>query len=148
MLAEAVQELPTGKGCELMFPSLAIILVLERDRGVCHLFDPVVAYGHPVRVTSQVFDHLLCSHDRGFAVDYPVFGEQFLPYGLWNRHLFTEHAHKLGTEHTAHTFDRKEKRTILFGAGYILPKPLLVDSPARDDAMQMGMVMQIASPGM
>lgn len=148
MLAEAVQKLLTGKGCELMFSFLAIIFIIECDGGVRHLFDPAVTYGYPVGVTSQVFNHLLSSRHGGLAVDHPFFGEQLLPYGLWHGYLFIELAHKLGTEHPTHCPNRKEERRFLLGVGYILPTPIFVDTPTRDDAMQMRMVMHIASPCM
>jgi hypothetical protein len=142
MLKEAADELRGRQGDDLLGFGVSV-LISKSDLGMVKFEDAIVAEGHPKEIRRQIFEHGLSAAGR-FTVHDPV----LLP-GL-RRHLavegsFLEGITELGAEDLAESFDGRQKSGMLGG------KPLLGiggEAASGHQIMDMGMVVEIAGPGL
>jgi len=142
MLQEAADELRGRQGGDHLSFGVPV-LISKSDLGRVKFEDAIVAEGHPKDIRSQILEHGL-SAAGWFTVHDPV----LLP-GL-RRHLavegsFLEGITELGAEDLAERFNGRQKSGMLGG------KPLLGiggEPASGHQIMDMGMVVEIAGPGL
>jgi hypothetical protein len=73
MQEKAAEEVVGCDGHQPLFVLVSRVAPPERDFAIVHIDEPVIRDRHPVRVASEVAQHVLSSAKRPFAVDDPVF---------------------------------------------------------------------------
>lgn len=71
MKAKAIKELDSGQGHFLLLGAIGIILVGEPNIVLVDIDDSAIGDGYPVRITGQVFDHIMDSGKGLFSEYHP-----------------------------------------------------------------------------
>jgi hypothetical protein len=157
---KAANELVRLQSHELDGIIVLAIPVLERDPAAFQGYQPVVGYGHPVGVSSQVVDNLLSAVEGGLAVHHPFLLIEAAQEGVKGMGFFQrsnvarerqllfvsevfEVSQELTPKHPGEHFDRDKELPL---AAY--PSLAIQGQPSScDDAMQMRMVQEGLGPG-
>ena len=73
MQTKPMEELPSGQRHFLLFGAVGIILIGKSNIVLVDIEDAPISNGDPVRISSQVFDHVMYSAERLLSENYPVF---------------------------------------------------------------------------
>ena len=140
MLEEATDELFSGKGAVL--DSIGgRFFVAESDLARFELHQAVIADSDAEDVRSEILESLLPGADR-LAVNHPVFFPD-APSDLSKQPGVFQFIAELGAEDHGERFFGDQK---VFACG--APAPVVGQAAAGDDEMNVGMIAELASPGL
>ena len=139
VLQEAPDELFSGDSATLELVR-GRFLVSESDLALMQLAQTVVTESDAKDIRGEILEGLDAGAD-GFAVDHPVFAPNLGPDQGKQIRLFQLIA-KLGAEDLGERFDGHEK---VFAGG--APTALSRQAAAGDEVMHMGMIEELAGPG-
>ena len=103
MVQKALQKLHPGDGFRFGFIALFTVAPSKGHVGIGYLEDPGIGNGHPVGITSKVFDHTCRRSERLFGIYHPRLLNQVARYIFFDLALlfqYPEFAGKAGAKHT------------------------------------------------
>ena len=157
MRKKAADKLQRGEGHDLLFASVTVIEILESDGIFANGNNPMIGDCNAEDVATEILDQILFVIERGLDIDFPLFG-QGLPHhsehiecaagGLQFASLpqLENLKTKAVAEDSGKQFNGKEKlarsRIPMIASGGRHKRP------ARDDEMEVEMILQGLSPSM
>src|SRR5207302_1342767 len=157
---EAADELVGTKGHHLLLVVVAIILPAEADPALGKTDQAAVGDGDAMGIAAEIIEHLLGSAERSLGVDDPANGAQGPQPG--SEHGWRGQARQIAKEPELTRIERRleagqekpavETRQHLYrqkeaGAAADPASPVGRWPATRHDAVNMGMMMQVLSPG-
>lgn len=114
--AKSPEELTGIKSHEFLFSRVFVIFIRKRYRSIGDVFEAVIGDGDAVRVSSEIFDHLLWPQKRLLGIHHPGLGVELLKQVRGQLYFFFaakvfEQLHEHTPEDHAHDLDREEELT-------------------------------------
>jgi hypothetical protein len=145
---EPANKLTPRQSHDLLFVVIPIIPPTKRNSCFIDIYDPMIADGYLMGVTSQVINYLVGTCERLFGIYHPI-GFIELP----DQHFiyiegFLQTFHELTPEYAGKAFYVKQKYLPVGRYRYLRPTILIIHSAPWNNAVYMGMQREVLPPGM